>query len=311
MLVASVIVTVIGYGIVSFWAGFDPIVTSFATIGIDGTLIIFGLSLCNYLLRFWRWHRYIHVTHHTKIPIIRHLIIYLSGFALTTTPAKAGEAIRGVFLQNYGVSFKTNLACFLTERLSDLLAMIFLCLLGASKSHDYDSVVVIGGALIAILFLFIFYPQIIIRMRDCFKPHTKTFNVLNHAYDILLLTKIYHKPVILCQSLIISVIAWGFEAYGFYYMIHLLGYDMTVSHAIFIYAISMLIGGISFIPAGLGSSEVVMIALLRASNIPLAVATAMTIFMRIATLWFAVLVGLISLMIQSYWHKDDIKTRLL
>ena len=73
----------------------------------------------------------------------------------------------------------------------------------------------------------------------------------------------------------------------------------------------MLIGGISFIPAGLGSSEVVMIALLRASNIPLAVATAMTIFMRIATLWFAVLVGLISLMIQSYWHRDDIKTRPL
>jgi uncharacterized protein (TIRG00374 family) len=303
MLVMSVIVTVVGYGIITFWAGYRPILDSFVTIGIYGAMSIFGLSFLNYLFRFWRWHRYIHLTQETHIPIIRHLIIYISGFALTTTPAKAGEAIRGVFLKDYGVGFKTNLACFLTERLSDLLAMIFLCLVGASKSHDYYSAVVIGFMLIAMIFLLIIYPQMIIRMQKFFKPNAKIWNALKHIYDVLLLTKIYHKPVILCQSLIISILAWSCEAYGFYYMIHLLGYDISLSHAIFIYAISMLIGGISFIPAGLGSSEVVMIALLLSSNVPLAVATAMTIFMRIATLWFAVLVGLVCLIIQSYGYR--------
>ncbi len=311
MLVISVIVTVVGYGIITFWAGYRPILDSFVTIGIYGAISIFGLSLLNYLFRFWRWHRYIHLTQEVDIPIIRHLIIYLSGFALTTTPAKAGEAIRGVFLKDYGVGFKTNLACFLTERLSDLLAMIVLCLVGASKTHDYQSAVVIGFILIAMIFSLIMYPQMIIRMQTFFKPQTKIqtkiqakiWHALSHIYDVLLLTKIYHKPVILCQSLIISVLAWGFEAYGFYYMIHLLGIDISVSHAIFIYAISMLIGGISFIPAGLGSSEVVMIALLLSSNIPLAVATAITIFMRIATLWFAVIVGLICLLMQSYGYR--------
>lgn len=303
MLVISVIVTVVGYGIITFWAGYRPIVDSFVTIGLCGSMIIFGLSFLNYLFRFWRWHRYIHLTQELEIPIIRHVIIYISGFALTTTPAKAGEAIRGVFLKDYGVGFKTNLACFFTERVSDLLAMIFLCLVGASKTHDYQSAVFIGFILIIMVFLLIVYPQIIMRIQKFFKQKTKIWNALSHIYDVLLLTKIYHKPVTLCQSLIISIVAWGFEAYGFYYMIHLLGIDISVSHAIFIYAISMLIGGISFIPAGLGSSEVVMIALLLSNNVPLAMATAITIFMRIATLWFAVIVGLICLLIQSYGYR--------
>ena len=299
MLMLSIIISIIVYGVISFWAGFNSIITSFQSVGLYGVIIIFGLSFLNYLLRFLRWNCYINVTHKQAVPIIRHFIIYISGFSLTTTPAKAGEAIRGIFLKHYGIDFKTNIACFFTERLSDLLAIIILCLIGFSQYHQYSIAVAIGSGLIAIMLGFIIYPQVIVTLQNFSQPNTKIYNVLNYIYDILLRTKIYHKPVIFFKTLVISIIAWSCEAYGFYYMIHLLGYDIAILQAVFIYAIAMLIGGISFVPAGLGTSEAVMIALLTIGHIPLKIAIVMTIFTRIATLWFAVIIGLICLTIQS------------
>jgi hypothetical protein len=102
MLVISIILTMIVYGAVSFWAGFGAITHSFQTIGFHGAIIIFGLSLLNYLFRFVRWHFYINATNHNAVPILRHIIIYLSGFALTTTPAKA----EGFFYANMGLILK-------------------------------------------------------------------------------------------------------------------------------------------------------------------------------------------------------------
>ena len=308
MLVMSIILTMFAYGTLSFWTGFDAIIQSFQTIGFHGVIIIFGLSLFNYFFRFMRWHLYINVTNRNAVPILQHIIIYLSGFALTTTPAKAGETIRGVFLRKYGIDFKTNIACFISERLSDLLAIVILCLLGVTYYYHYTKAFVTGVVLVGVLFGFILYPSMIIRIRNFCHTMPKTYKILDQIYDILLRIKIYHTPNILCQSLIISVIAWGFEACGFYYMIQILGYDINIFQAVFIYAISMLIGGISFIPGGLGSSEAVMITLLISHNIPLATATAMTIFIRIATLWFAVIIGLCCLIVQSYQKKNDIKT---
>ncbi len=59
-------------------------------ISLPVLVAIFALSLLNYLLRFWRWQRYIAAFGHL-LPWWRHFLYYLAGFTLTVTPAKAGD----------------------------------------------------------------------------------------------------------------------------------------------------------------------------------------------------------------------------
>ena len=57
----------------------------------------------------------------------------------------------------------------------------------------------------------------------------------------------------------------------------------------------MLAGALSFLPGGLGGAEAIMISLLVLKGMTMPAAIAATVFIRLATLWFAVLIGLLAL----------------
>jgi uncharacterized protein (TIRG00374 family) len=69
--------------------------------------------------------------------------------------------------------------------------------------------------------------------------------------------------------------------------------SVTIWLGVGIYAISVLIGALSFIPGGLGSTEAVMGFLLVAAGASPGDAVASTIICRVSTLWFAVFIGLV------------------
>jgi len=94
---------------------------------------------------------------------------------------------------------------------------------------------------------------------------------------------------------LIGLVAWAAEGVSLYVIAHGLDIELAFFTAIGIYAVSMLVGALSFIPGGLGSTEAVMVLLLKLSGVDATTALAITLIARVATLWFAVLLGLISL----------------
>ena len=66
---------------------------------------------------------------------------------------------------------------------------------------------------------------------------------------------------------------------------------IPLTFAMFVYAMAMLAGAISFMPGGLGGAEAVMVGLLVWKGMPGADAIAATVLIRLATLWYAVAVG--------------------
>jgi uncharacterized protein (TIRG00374 family) len=249
--------------------------------------------LLNYVLRFYRWDLYLaRAGYH--VPLWDNLHIYFSGFALTTTPGKAGEIIRGFFLKKFNVPFKVNLACFFSERLSDLIAVILLCLVGLSHNLKYFPFIIVGFGLVILIFVCVFCPQWIGHVQKKLNPDSKLYKILGYGYDLLVQTQAFHQPKFFILTLTISCVAWAAEALGFFYTLYILDIDMALSQAIFIYALSMLVGALSFLPGGLGGAEATSITLLTLSGVSLEQATAVTIFMRLATLWFAVGLGIIS-----------------
>jgi uncharacterized protein (TIRG00374 family) len=94
---------------------------------------------------------------------------------------------------------------------------------------------------------------------------------------------------------LLSLLAWGLEALAFYWILQAMGADVSLTLAIFIYAVAMLAGALSFMPGGLGSTEAVMVGLLVSSGVELPDAIAATVLLRLVTLWLAVGLGTVVL----------------
>jgi len=294
-LILSIVAATAGYLAFSLWGGWQEVVAAFVQIGLLGTLIALSLSLVNYGLRFGRWQLYLSQLGHS-VPWSPSLRIYLSGFALTTTPGKAGEAFRGVLLKQRGVLFPATFAAFISERLSDLVAIVLLTLMGLAQYPQAWGIVLAGVLGIGVVLACLSSQTLLDRLhRWASARQGKLMALVAYASEMLHGARRCHRPGLLGVATVISVIAWGAEALAFYWMLGWLGSDISLSFAIFVYALSMLAGALSFLPGGLGGAEAVMVSLLVLKGMTMPAAIAATVFIRLATLWFAVLIGLVAL----------------
>ena len=95
-------------------------------------------------------------------------------------------------------------------------------------------------------------------------------------------------------GLFLGLLAWAAEGYGLYIVLERMGADVPIYLAAGIYGVSVLAGAVSFVPGGLGGTELVMRSLLIVAGVDAPVAVSAVIICRLATLWFAVAIGLVA-----------------
>ncbi|KPB51554.1 MULTISPECIES: lysylphosphatidylglycerol synthase transmembrane domain-containing protein [Pseudomonas syringae group] len=288
----SVVGSALGYLGFSLWGGWQAVSEAAAKVGLLGIGAALLMSALNYGLRFGRWQLYLQVLGH---PLAwRHsLSIYLAGFALTTTPGKAGEALRGVLLKPLGVPYPHSFAAFFSERLSDLLAIVLLTLFGLSWYPQAQTIIVPGLILVLAVLLVLSQRPLLQRLRGLIPAAsgTRRHRLWRQVFDMLLAARQCLRWDVLLTASWLSLIAWSAEALAFYWMLGWLGAQIPLTFAVFTYALAMLAGAVSFMPGGLGSAEAVMVGLLIFKGMPSADAVAATLLIRLATLWFAVAIG--------------------
>lgn len=288
---ASVALAALAYLALSLWAGWREVVAGIEAVGpaVLGGLLC--LSLLNYLLRFVRWGRYLDLLE-TPVSWRINLPVYFAGFALTTTPGKLGETLRSALLKPHGVPPAASLAAFFAERASDLLAIVVLASIGLWSYAPARPAVGIGLALVIVALLAVQSTRLIaaIDRRAAASPHRLATLVVRLCEIVLHFRRCFSLPA-MAMGLALGVVAWLAEGVGFCWLLGALGQPLPLSEAVFIYAFAMLIGGLSFLPGGLGGSEAVMIGLLTLHGLPDASAVTATLICRLATLWFAVAIG--------------------
>ncbi len=287
----SVALAAIGYLGLSLWAGWREVVAAVLRVG---PLVLVGLlllSLSNYLLRFLRWGRYLALLD-AALPWRINLPAYFAGFALTTSPGKLGETLRSVLLKGHGVPAAASLAAFFAERASDLLSILVLAAIGLWSYAPARPVVGLTLACVLLALLLVQWTALIVAIdRWALARPQKWARLIVQLCEIILhFRRCFSLPAI-GMGLSFGVIAWFAEGIGFWWLLDALGHPLPLTTAVFIYAFAMLIGGLSFLPGGLGSSEAVMIGLLALNGFPEAAAVTATLLCRLATLWFAVALG--------------------
>jgi uncharacterized protein (TIRG00374 family) len=262
-------------------------------LGWGGGVAVLALSAVNYTLRFYRWQYFVARLGHI-LPTQLHFLYYLSGFAFTLSPAKAGEAFRSIHLSEHGVAYSESLAALFAERLLDLVAMCLLATLIALDHSAYRPLIA-GAMAIAVVVLYMschpYLPRRLQSLADNTKrqllarPLATTANLLRSSQLVL-------QPRATVFGIAIGLVSWGAEGIGLYLICLSLNIQVGLSAAVGIYAIASLAGSAAFfLPAGIGGMELVMSTLLVTYGAPLRTAVVATLLCRIATLWFAVTLG--------------------
>jgi len=101
----------------------------------------------------------------------------------------------------------------------------------------------------------------------------------------------------------------GFCSLACVHLLHQLNILLPFQTALSLYPIAMLVGAASMLPGGIGSTEATLAFLLTSGGAPLATATAAAICVRIATLWFSIVLGFISIGLLSFRDVNGVPSR--
>ena len=259
--------------------------------------VALGLALVNYTLRFFKWQLYLSVLD-LSVPTAESALVFVSGFSLTVTPGKLGEVLKSFLLRDRrGIPVARTAPIVVAERLTDLLALALLAVSGVA-THRTGGLGVLAGAGLVIVALLLVSSRRAAHTVFRLAP-TRFRSRLDEMYDSAWRLL---RPTPLALATLLSIGAWFSECVSLWLLVGgFPGAHASLSLATFVYAVTTIAGALSFLPGGLGVTEAGMTGLLvrLGTGITTPVAVAATFLVRLATLWFAVLLGAGALLLHS------------
>lgn len=290
------------YVVAVAYADFDKLQASLAQVGWVGWSAVLALSTFNILVRFGRWQLYLRALGH-KVPAARSLLYFVAGFAFTNTPAKAGEALRSLYLKREGMSYPESLGALFVERLTDLIAVILFALAAAYPFEEYRWLVILAGCATLSL-LPLIHSQLLRNLLSRLGGGIANARLkagIGHLVDLITSSAALLRSGPLYGGMALSIIAALAVCLIMYIVLLLLGAEISLALAVGIYATGILVGALSFLPGGIGSAELVMIGLLMLAGVDKTTATAATLVCRIAALWYSIGLGIIAVFRLEFW----------
>lgn len=296
-----IIVTVAGVAVFagfSIYADVSELGDRLAGFGWWAMAAALGLALANYAIRYARWTLYLRASD-IHVPTRNSFLVFFSGFALSITPGKVGELLKSFLLKElHAVPLSRSAPVVIAERITDLIALLILGVVGVAFYGVAQDMVIVGATLVTVGLVFLSWPRLaygVIRMIGRWRRLTKLADRLRVVYEGLAF--LVH-PARLSWSGALAVAAWLCECMGFALILSAFpGTDVPLGLATLIYAATTIAGALSFLPGGLVVTEATMTWFLveAARGVDQPTAVAATILTRLATLWFAVVLGLIAL----------------
>jgi len=254
-----------------------------------------ALAVGNYVIRWFRWQIYLD-QRSIRVPFGSSVLVYLAGFAFAVTPGKVGELVKAYLLRSmHGVSAVETAPVVVAERVTDLVAVLLLAVIGVAFYGVAVKIVIACSAIVLFGLTVLAWPRLahgILEIATQPRALHRFREPAVRLYDgIAALT----RPGSLIIATAIGCVAWMCECMGFWLVLHGFGADVPWGLATLIYAVTTVAGALSFLPGGLGVTEGAMTLLLVERGVDNDTAVAASIVTRLATLWLAVALGVVAL----------------
>jgi uncharacterized membrane protein YbhN (UPF0104 family) len=281
LVVALAAVVALGLGL---YADFGQLGDELASFRWELFPLALALTALNYLLRFWRWQRYL-ARLEIEVPPGRSFAVFVAGLTMTITPAKLGEVLKcGLLKRSFEVPVRRTAPIVLAERVTDATGVVVLAVAGGAGTSRWPLIALPLAGVAAIV--------LVVR-----SPLLERFARLGEAPGA---ARALLETRLLVGMTAVSAVSWLCECLAAYVCVRGLHLDLSLADTIVVFSLGSLAGALSFLPGGLGVAETSMTGLIRVlGDVPKAAAAAATVLIRLATLWFAVALGLVGLAVEE------------
>ena len=285
LVAALAAVVVLGLGL---YADFGRLGDELASFRWELFPLALALTALNYLLRFWRWQRYL-ARLEIEVPSGRSFAIFVAGLSGTITPAKLGEVLKCALLKrSFGVPVRRSVPIVLAERVTDASGVVVLAVAAGAGANRWPLLVLALAGVAAIV--------LVVR-----SPLLERFSRLGEAPET---ARALLETRLLLRMTALSAVSWFFECLAAYVCVRGLRLDLSLVDTVVVFSLGSLAGALSFLPGGLGVAEGSMTGLIQVlGDVPKAAAVAATVLIRLATLWFAVALGLVGLAVEEWQYR--------
>ncbi len=267
---------------------------------------ILGFTLFNYLLRWLKWDYYLRkLKLGAGVSQAQSGLIFTAGMVMAVTPGKVGEVLKSSLLKRLnGTPISRSAPIVLAERLTDGLAMLLLMAVGLTLYPPARLAFVVLVVLTVIALAVLQNRRIAMGLITWMEGRQRLARLARPLHTFYESSAALLSGRLLIVSTLISIISWAGECAAMYFVLRGLGVEpswLLLVQATFIFAASTLFGLVSFLPGGLGASEIsstaLIVTLVGLSKGP---ASAATIVIRFCTLWFGVLLGVVAMSIFAH-----------
>ena len=293
------VLAVVVYAALAFYADARALARSVAAFPWAWFAPMLALALSNYAVRFVRWQLYLRALG-APVPAGASALVFGSGLAMAVTPGKMGELLKAALLrESWGLPVARTAPAVVAERLTDFIALYVLLLAGVFSFRDprLDVALLVGLALIGLALAVLTSQRLagaaagLIARLPGGKRIVPRLEEAHQSAALLL------RPRLLAAAVGLGVVAWAAECGAYWLALRGAGaVAPSPAAATFLYAAATIAGALSMLPGGLGVTEGSMTALAqRIFALGPAAAGASTLVVRLATLWFAVVIGFVAL----------------
>lgn len=291
----GVVLAIVFYALLAFVSDLEELISVGGRFPWLLLPLVMLLATGNYIMRMFRWHLYLR-TVRVGLNFKQSAAVFFAGLGMSVSPGKLGELLKAQYIKNInGTNIRVTAPVVIAERLTDLVGVILIASFGVF-AFNYGFiffvfiVLAVGGLLLILSSRRI--SKWFLRKLSVIPFIEKRTEKLESSIDSM---ATLNKLPRLLPATLLSILAWGFEGFGFYIVINAFPrVEVSLYSAMFIYAFSILVGAVSMLPGGLGVTEGAMTGLLVLLDVPKATAFAATLITRFATLWFAVVLGLLT-----------------
>jgi len=291
----AVIVAIALYAVFVIFSDISLLIEKFQNFNFLVLIPAFLLVLTSYFIRGFRWDLFLK-TLDIDIPLKKSLSLFFAGLGLSITPGKFGEVIKSHFLKkDHDHSYSKTAPIVFVERYYDLVGILIISIIGIWFVNIDQTIVFVALTIIIVALVISQQKKIVIKILRKFERVSFLNKFAVKTLEMFETIHILLKPKLYAKSIGYSVTAWLIESLAVFLIFLGFDIDLSLPTVILIFTISSIIGGLSMLPGGIGITEGGMVGLLLLEGIDYTSAISAVILVRIVTLWFSVIIGLIVL----------------
>jgi len=246
-LVIALVIAVAAFGAIGDVRGLGARLHEFAWPALAAAL---ALALANYAIRFVRWQYYL-AREGVRVPVADSAIVFGAGLSLSITPGKLGELVKAVLLRDLrGVPVPETAPIVVAERVTDLIALVVLSLVGVAAYGIGTTLVIAAAIAIGTGLVLLAWPRPtrwiidqVTRPRPLARLRGPLHETLTHLSELC-------RPLPLAVATVLAVPAWTCECIGFALICDAFpGTHVALPLAIAIYASTTIAGSTNAKPA--------------------------------------------------------------